>query len=439
MTRQWLAAVVAIVMAATLAGALLLAVKAPSLVGPVERPEISLPPEPSPTATTPRPSPTASPTAGRAGPPAGTVHVDDRYRTRHAGTYAGWDELLADGRSLPTRSPRCRTDWRTTTRDDALDWRQAGYLCLDQLNGKGFKPQGVGGSGTAQGYRIGGRPASDRHLVIVSSYSAKPQRGLLFPHQPGKTETTRLTVIDLDQRRYNTVELVRPTGAGTLTALDSHGSGMVWVGQYLYSSSRGSLWLYNADDLLRINGRYVLPAVARWSVSGTGGLSSLGVDRTTRTTRLVGITYSETGTAWSHTLELDRSGLLRPVRKPAVRQLRLTRDFGPGPGSVLSGTSSVLPGTNYQGIGTVRGDDGRRYRIANSSSLMLAGRRHGDNVVIMRKDTMIARFAMPKENIESLYLDPRRERYVTITEHGRQFLFWLPTGHLIDRAERYGG
>ena len=67
---------------------------------------------------------------------------------------------------------------------------------------------------------------------------------------------------------------------------------------------------------------------------------------------------------------------------------------------------------------------------------MLDGRRHGDNVVIMKKNTMIAKFTMPKENIESLYLDPRRERYVTITEHGRQFLFWLPTDHLIERAER---
>jgi len=33
---------------------------------------------------------------------------------------------------------------------------------------------------------------------------------------------------------------------------------------------------------------------------------------------------------------------------------------------------------------------------------------------------------MPSENVESIYLDFRRGRYVTVTEHGRQFLFWLP-------------
>jgi hypothetical protein len=64
------------------------------------------------------------------------------------------------------------------------------------------------------------------------------------------------------------------------------------------------------------------------------------------------------------------------------------------------------------------------------------GRRHGDNVVVLKKDQTLARFAMPSENVESIYLDYRRDTYMTVTEHGRQFLFWLPLDHLIDRAER---
>ena len=91
----------------------------------------------------------------------------------------------------------------------------------------------------------------------------------------------------------------------------------------------------------------------------------------------------------------------------------------------------MVTGTNFQGVGT-----SGAYRLLNSSSLMLDGRRHGDNVVILKKNTMIARFTMPSENVESLYVDVRRDRYVTITEHGRQFLFWLPLDHLIERAER---
>jgi hypothetical protein len=38
--------------------------------------------------------------------------------------------------------------------------------------------------------------------------------------------------------------------------------------------------------------------------------------------------------------------------------------------------------------------------------------------------------------VESIYLDFRRDTYMTVTEHGRQYLFWLPLNHLIDRAER---
>ena len=418
-------------MAVSLVGGVLVVVRAQSFAGPVERPAISLPPSSPTAAPAPEPSSVPSQSVDRAGPPVGTVHVDDRYRSRNHGTYASWEALLADGRSLPAVSKGCRAAWQRSRRDDALDWGKAGFLCLDKLTGNGFKPQGVAGSGTTTAYRIGARAAHQRNIVLVSSYSGVAEKGLLFPHQPGRTETTRLTVIDLDLRRYNTVELIRPTAAGGFTALDSHGSGLAWVGQYLYSSSRGSLWLYNVDDLMTIKGRYVLPAVARWKVQGTGGLSSLTVDRSVTRPRLTGINYSETGTAWTQSFALDTTGLVRPPSRNAKHELTLSRAYGPVAASVRSASSSVVPGTNYQGVGTAG-----RYRIVNSSSLMLDGRRHGDNMVILRKDTMIARFSMPSENIESLYVDPRRNRYLTITEHGRQFLFWLPLDHLIDRAER---
>ena len=268
-------------MAVSLVGGVLVVVRAQSFAGHVDRPAISLPPSsPTPPASA-GPSSVPSQDVDRPRPPAGTVHVDDRYRARYRGVYADWEGLLAAGRKLPPVSKGCRAAWQRTTRDDALDWDKAGFLCLDKLTGNGFKPQGVAGSGTTRGYRIGDRAAHQRNIVLVSSYSAVDENGLLFPHQPGRTETTRLTVIDLDHRRYNTVELVRPTGAGAFTALDSHGSGLAWVGQYLYSSSRGSLWVYNVDDLMIVSGRYVLPAVARWKVQGVGGLSSLTVDRST--------------------------------------------------------------------------------------------------------------------------------------------------------------
>lgn len=382
---------------------------------------------------TPTPTPTPSVTTG---PPPGSVHTADAYRARYDGAYVGWDALIDAGRKLPKKSDACRSAWQQARRDATLDWDKAGYLCLNRLVGRGFKPQGIAGTGAIQGYRIGRQSAARRNIVVVSSYSTAEQARLRFPNIPGRTEATRLTVIDLDRARYNTVELVKPAGDDSFVALGSHGSGMAWVGQYLYSSSRTALWMYNADDLMVIDGHYVLPAVARWSVTGQGGLSSLGLDRTPgRTslgrTSLISITYSETGTAWTHTFPLDASGQLRQSKKRAADELSLTSSFGPGPSPVYSTASSIVPGTNYQGIGAIG-----RHRIANSSSLRLDGRRHGDNVVILEKTRMMARFSMPKENLESLYLDLRRRRYVTITEHGKQFLFWLPVDQLLNQAAR---
>jgi hypothetical protein len=359
------------------------------------------------------------------------VHVDDRYRGRYNGRYLGWDDLVEEGRQLPKVSDGCRSDWQVASRDDALDWDKATYLCLDRLTGSGFKPQGIGGSGATEGYQIGTQAAGERNIVVVSSYSSVKEKGLLFPNKPGQTDATRLTVIDFDRGRYNQVELVRPIGSSSFTGLDSHGSGFVWVGQYMYSSSLGTLWMYNADDLMEIDGRYVLPAVARWSVKGEGGFSSIGIDRSSHPTTLTGINYNQNGTAWSQSFELDADGRLQHGATRAKHELNLTSTFGPGPATVRSTKSSVVPGSNFQGIGT-----SGPYRFVNSSSLKVNGKRQGDHVVILKKNEVIGRFSMPNENIESLYLDYWRSNYVTVTEHGRQFLFWLPLDHLIERAER---
>lgn len=427
MTRRHAFTLAALLVAASVISVAVLVLPQPRpssgpTTSPTPIPVTSPPPIPTPT---PKPTPTG-------GPPPGSVHTADAYRAHYDGRYVGWDRLLEGGKKLPKNSAVCRAAWQQARRDPALDWGKAGYLCLNRLVGRGFKPQGISGTGAVQGYRIAGKPAAHRNIVLVSSYSTAPQPKLRFPNSPGRTEATRLTVIDLDRSRYNTVELVKPAGDDSFVALGSHGSGLAWAGQYLYSSSRTALWMYNADDLMEIDGHFVLPAVTRWSVAGHGGLSSLGLDRTRGRTDLISITYSETGTAWSHTLPLDSTGRLRQSTKRAMNELTLTSTYGPGPSPAYSTVSSIVPGTNYQGIGAIG-----RHRIANSSSLMLDGRRHGDNVVILETKTrMIARFSMPKENLESLYLDPRRRRYVTITEHGKQFLFWLPVDHLIKQATR---
>ena len=364
MTKRWHIALAVLVAAVSLIGGLVVVVRAQSVQGAGRTGDLGA------RHTRPRHRPGQQSRAPRSRPRTGpdraadTVHVDDRYRARYAGRYVGWDELLADGRKLPKKTAGCRSDWRATSRDTALNWKKASYLCLDQLTGNGFKPQGVAGSGATHGYRIGRRPAGERNIVVVSSYSSAAEKGLLFPHRPGKTDTTRLTVIDLDRGVYNQVELVRPDGADAFTALDSHGSGFVWVGQYLYSSSLGSLWMYNADDLMEIDGRYVLPAVARWGVKGVGGFSSIGIDRTTKPVTLTAINYTQTGTAWAQSFDLDAAGRIQNGARKPTHELNLGRDFGPGPAGIRSTRSVVVPGTNFQGIGTYRGVPVRQLLLA---------------------------------------------------------------------------
>ncbi len=431
-TKRWYIALAVLVVATSLAGGLVVIVRAQSVQG-ASAPEISAPPTSTatPVSSASTAPGTSKPTAGSPGPPVGTVHVDDRYRARYTGRFVGWDELLARGRPLPAVTAGCRADWKSTSRDKALDWRKASFLCLDQLKGNGFHPQGLGGTSTARDYLIGGRAAADRNIIAISSYSREEEKGLLFANKPGTTDATRLTVIDLDRRVYNQVELVRLVGADGFSALDSHGSGVVWVGQYLYSSSLRHLWMYNADDLMEIDGHFVLPAVAHWRARGTGGFSSISVDPTTNPRTLTSINFTQTQTSWSQTFQLDRGGLLRTEGTAADRPLSLVGRYGPSPAGVRSARSRVVVGSNFQGIASYG-----PYALINSSSLKLDGRRYGDNLVVTRRGRPVGRFSMPKENLESVYVDHRRRRYVTVTEYGRQFLFWFPVDHVIDRAER---
>jgi hypothetical protein len=246
----------------------------------------------------------------------------------------------------------------------------------------------------------------------------------------GSGRITRLVVMDMGERRYNTVELVRPGGSGTLRNLGSHGSGLVWAGQYLYSSSRSELWMYNADDILEIDGQFVLPAVARWTVRGQGGLSSISLDRSTTPNRLRGIKYSKGGQAYIQSFDLAEDGTLAPNSRRSDIDLSLTNRFGqPGP-AVHSATTVVIPGGSYQGVA-----GSGPLRFANSSSLRINGGKGVDAVALFKGDKVVGRFRMPHGNGQSIFIDYHRDTYVSITERGSQFLFELPLERLTKHAE----
>ena len=378
--------------------------------------------------TTPPPPPSTPADPAPTGPPAGTTAVATHLLDRYGATRVGWDDVLDRGRPLPRPDRRCARAWRRSGKDPRLDWGP--YWCLDALRGRGYKPQGVAGSGTTQGYRIGGRPAAERNLVLTSWYSRRSEPGLFAGHVRGRS-VTRLVVVDLDRRRYGTVELVRVDG-GRLRSLDSHGSGLAWAGQYLYSSSRSSLWMFNADDLLEIDGHLVLPAVAHWSASGRGGLSSISVERSATHDRLVAVNFTRTGRTWLTGFDLDRTGRPATRSRPAGAHLALTPRTGPTRDVARSVTAVPVPGRHFQGAARWR-----RYGFANSSALALDGAGPpADALVVLHDGEVLDRFALPGGNVESVYVDYRRRTYTSLTEAGMQFLFVLPLDDLVERAGR---
>ncbi len=404
------------------------ATSAPPAPSPVPQPSPTLAPGPSVTEPAPTPPPPSPPiqAAPAERPPRDSIKVAARYLGAYHAERSTWDDLLDDGRPIPDADSQCSRAWRSSGKDSRIDWAAADYRCLDRLPGSSFKPQGVAGSGTAEGYTIGGLAASERNIVLTSWYSRSLEKGLVAPNRPGES-VTRLVVMDLDRGRYNTVELVRTDGSRRFRNLNSHGSGLAWAGQYIYSSSLTSLWMYNADDIVKIKGRYVLPAVANWSVDGDGGLSSISIDRTTTPSQLTAINYSKDDRAFIQDFDLEADGLLAANSDRRRRGLSLTNRFGQGGRVVRSTDSAVVDGSSFQGVATV-GD----YALANSSALRFDGRGPVDATVVLQDGKLIERYQMPHGNVESIYIDHRRGTYTTVTENLSQFLFTVPLEELVD-------
>ncbi|MET1007134.1 MAG: hypothetical protein ABWX96_16415, partial [Propionibacteriaceae bacterium] len=389
---------------------------------PDDRPSGPLSPS---TSATPRP-----PAPVR--PPPGTVQTGSRYLAHYNARRIGWAEVISRGKPIPEVTARCADRWRTSGKDARLNWKSVHYLCLDALGGHGYKPQGIAGTATTTSYSIGSRPASDRNIVLTSWYSRAEVPGLFAPNRAGES-VTRLVVMDLDQRRYAIVELVQPEGRDRFRNLNSHGSGLAWAGQYLYSSSHSKLWMYNADDLMQIGSRLVLPAVAKWTADGRGGLSSISLDRSTASHRLHSINYSRTGQAYLHSFDLNSNGLLANRGEGPGADLVLQNRFGEKGRVVRSARSSKVPGNSFQGVGKVG-----NYTFANSSGLRTppGSRQRVDATVVLKRGNMIDAVRMPKGNGESVYIDSKRGTYLSMAEGGDQFFFVIPLRELIKTAER---
>ncbi|WP_140403896.1 MULTISPECIES: hypothetical protein [unclassified Nocardioides] len=82
---------------------------------------------------------------------------------------------------------------------------------------------------------------------------------------------SRLSVLDLEARRYRHVTLVRPTAEG-YAPLRVHAGGLAWSGTTLHvAATKAGLWVADTGDVLRTEAGYVLPVRHRLAVTGATG------------------------------------------------------------------------------------------------------------------------------------------------------------------------
>ena len=77
------------------------------------------------------------------------------------------------------------------------------------------------------------------------------------------------------------------------------------------------------------------------------------------------------------------------------------------------------------------------YSFANSSALRSrSGNKKLDSTAVFKDSRKIAKFRMPRRNVQSIYIDYKRGTYSSITEISTLFLFTMPLKRIIKRAER---
>lgn len=182
---------------------------------------------------------------------------------RDGGGRVGVDGLLAD---LPHRLRRTWAPWpRLLGRKVTGAWT---WEAADRRDPRWW-PQGISTSA------LTGLRDRHGHDVLLTTWYSKDGEG------------ARLSVIDLERRRYEHVLLVRPTleaGVAGFVPLTVHAGGVVWHGEHIHVAATGKGFVTcRADDLMRVPAgsdratfghRYVLPV--RFAHRGA---SDEGVDR----------------------------------------------------------------------------------------------------------------------------------------------------------------
>lgn len=155
-----------------------------------------------------------------------------------------------------------RLDRRGRRTWGALGLRVRGALTWDAADRRDRRwwPQGVSSSADARLEESAPDRVHGRRLLAVTWWGADAT---------GRNTGSRLSLLDLDTRRYQHVDLVRVvTGeAGPAVApLRVHAGGLVWHGPWWHvAATAAGLWTCHVDDVLEVEGRLLLPVRQAWA------------------------------------------------------------------------------------------------------------------------------------------------------------------------------
>ncbi len=229
-----------------------------------------------------------------------------------------------------------------------------------------------------QGIACSYRTDVDRPVLLVSWY----RKGA-----DGKNAGSRITVLDLESRRYRHVLLVEPVlerGRPRVHPVRVHAGGLVWQAPYLHVAATGRGFLTcRLDDLMHVpdrssldveDHRYVLPVRFAYRAAAEEGVerlrySFLSLDRSGRSPAVLVGEYGRGGqtrrlarfpVAGSGLLEAHEDGVSRPV---GVLEEGLAQSQGAvvvGDAMVVTVSHGPAPGDVYVG----RPGSFRRHRFA---------------------------------------------------------------------------
>jgi hypothetical protein len=203
---------------------------------------------------------------------------------------------------------------------------------------------------------------------------------------------SRVSVLDLDRRRYRHVELVRADEDGDHQPLAVHAGGLAWHGPWLHvAATRSGFWTCHVDDVVRTRDGYVWPArFAHRPVDGDLRFSFLSVDVTTT----------------PHELVVGEYGSASQTRRVAV--------FPIDPATLLPGlVGSISDHGVVRAQGMVR-IDGELHATASHGPWRPGTVWSGEPGAYRRR-----RWAAPM-GPEDLAHDPRTDLIWTVTEHPRR-------------------